>query len=395
MPPSSLVLGLDVGTTWVRAALWRGPPVGPPLAGARLPLPPLEPWRGLPVQDVEELARAAEAALASLGLGRAAGVGPAGEGGIRVALTTQRDTLLLADFEGHPLTPLLSWRERRHLEDPEARRRLLASCPDLSRGRPLSLERWLLHRWRRGLPVPGLEGAQVEFAGGDKNCEYLALGADPGRPSRAVVSLGSAITLGVALAGRRPPPPVPGTVISPMAGSPEVSRFGGEEAGAPPARGWNVETGILSGMPGLGQAAALAGVAAWEGPIPEVPEREWVCVPWFGGALDDPEARGGVRTAGARGPDPDRLTPDRLTPDRLARAWAQGVATELARLAPSVEAVSGTRIREVRVTGGGVARGPAVWEDLLTAALARPVRVVEDPWAGCRGAVMALRSRRI
>jgi sugar (pentulose or hexulose) kinase len=311
---------------------------------------------------------------------------------VEVAFTTQRDTLLLVDAVGRPLTPLLSWRERRHLADPEARRRLFppGGCRgEEPPGDPLPLEQWLLMRWREGIPVSGVERARARYAGGDKNCEYLALGATPQDPSLAVVSLGSAITLGVAMAAARAPVPVPGAVVSPAAGQ-------GEDGSA----GWNVETGILSGMQGLAEAAALAGVDPWGGALPETPETAWVCVPWFGGALDDLDARGGVWAAARPGSvrtHPSGLPangPAGLTPPRLARVWAQGVAAELARLVPRVEEVTGVSIREVRVTGGGVSRGGQVWAELLRAALRRPVRVVDDPWTGCRGAVMALAQRR-
>lgn len=392
MLPSSPAVGLDVGTTSVKAAVWRVGPDGLdglqdlPAATARLPLPPVQHWQGLPVQDVEGVARVAEAALEALDL---AGLD------LNVAFTTQRDTLLLVDAVGRPLTPLLSWRERRHLADAESRQWLLSSAaPEVGDGpdppRPLPLEQWLLHRWRSGIPVPGLRGTIPVYAGGDKNCEYLALGATPHRPSRAVISLGSAISLGVAMAAKHPPVPVPGTVITPAAGS----AASGAQRGA-----WNVETGILSGMPGLEEAAALAGVEAWGGPIPATSEDAWICIPWFGGALDNPDARGGVWLAAPSGSvrtDPSGPRAPGLpglTPPRLARVWAQGVAAELARLAPRVEQVTGVSIRDVRVTGGGVARGGQVWAELFRAALRRPVRVVDDPWAGCRGALMALARR--
>jgi sugar (pentulose or hexulose) kinase len=409
MPPLSLAVGLDIGTTSVKAALWRVGPHGldglrdPPLATARLHLPPLQRWQGLPVQDAEETARVAEAAVAALGLAAWDRAVPEvaaldrADLNLEVAFTTQRDTLLMVDALGRPLTPLLSWRERRHLEDAESRQQLLSSAAleqeagtrDLL---PLQLEQWLLHRWRTGVQVPGLRGTIPGYAGGDKNCEYLALGAVPHHPSVAVISLGSAITLGVAVSAVRPPVPVPGTVVSFAAGEPRD---------APLA--WNVETGILSGMPGLEEAAALAGVEVWEGPIPGTPEAAWVCIPWFGGALDDLEARGGVWPAVR--PGSVRIEPSGpsatgglagLTPPRLARVWAQGVATELARLAPRVEEVTGVSIGEFRVTGGGVARGGdggQVWAELFRAALGRPIRVVNDPWAGCRGAVMAVARR--
>jgi sugar (pentulose or hexulose) kinase len=376
-------VGLDVGTSSVKAAAWRAD--GHRTAALRLPLPPLERWRGFEVQDPRALLRVAREALGALA------DRPPVPGALPsrrvVALTTQRDTLLLVDPDDRPLTPLLSWRERSHLEDPEMRARLLG--PDgPATGVPTSLERWLARALARELG-----GDEVVLAGGDKNCEYLALGATPEHPGVGVVSLGSAITLGVGVAASEPPRPVPGVVISPAAGA----------SGSPPA--WNVETGILSGMEGLRRTASWLGVADWTGPLPD-PARtrhdpRLRVVPHFGGALDDLSSRPRLLLDLPEGPferapgDLANPSDTPLTPATIALAWARGVAAELARLRPRLESVSGTPLRLLRIGGGGLGgeEGAPRWRHFLEEALALPVEADPDPWSGCRGAVLAVGGR--
>jgi sugar (pentulose or hexulose) kinase len=371
MTGAPLWLGLDVGTSAVKAAAYLegGNRVGAAreglgstaAAGAR---------GGEPALDPRHIEGVALATLASV-LRQAGGVRAHP---VRVlSLTTQRDTLLGVDREGRAVTPLLSWRDRRRLGDLAGRRDLLAELPSLGPAaggsgpprRVLPLEAWLLERWSAGPPVPGLEGVEVVHAGGDKNCEYLALGVAPDAPSLAAISLGSAISLGMAVGGDTPPEPVSGVVVTKAAGG----------------HGWNVETGILSGMQGRQLAAERAGVHPWTGPLPLRPEPDLCCVPHFGGALDDPTAEGIWEGPGG-GAAP-------LDPSRVARAWAEGVARELARLRPRVERVAGATVERVRVCGGG-AMDPA-WGAILEGALRVPVTLVEDPWTGCRGAVLATR----
>ncbi|CAN5808259.1 hypothetical protein BH23GEM11_BH23GEM11_01980 [soil metagenome] len=390
-----LRVGLDLGTSSIRAAAWG--PDGTLLASAERAGPPLKRWRGLEVQDPAGiLARAAEV-LSALGPGPGAGEPPAARPRVglpRVAFTTQRDTLLLVSSgkTGRagppvPLTPLLSWRERRHLEDSVIRRTLLDGSTDPFEpghdARAIPLEAWIVEAWAGGIPIAGFEGARLHFAGGDKNCEYLALGVHPGEPAVGAVSLGSAISLGVAMGGSSAPEPLLGVVVTPMAGGP------------PGLQGWNVETGLLSGMGGRDQAAALAGVEPWQGvlpveagPISEGTGARFTFLPHFGGALDDPAAAPEFRT-----PDGSLLEPSAgrdagmLTPASVARAWAEGVVCELARLRLRLEQVAGTQLEELRLGGGG-ATDPA-WIPLLERGMKLPVTAVGDPFAGCRGAVIA------
>jgi len=384
-------VGLDLGTSSIRAAAWR--PDGSLLATAERTSPPLQSWRGLQVQEPRQLLATATEVLAALAPALAAERRDlaAADAVPRLAFTAQRDTLLLlpprsGDGGGapSPVTPLLSWRERRHLEDPDLRRALLSGEPGVSDGaahaRPLALQDWVLECWGAGVPLEGFEGARLRFAGGDKNCEYLAMGVHPGAPGVGAVSLGSAISLGMATGGERPPEPVPGVVITGMAG------------GTP---GWNVETGILSGMGGRGLAARLAGVQPWSGALPgadDPPEEEAGpgirIVPHFGGALDDLEARPQFQRPDGTPLDPATArAAGLLTSESVARAWAEGVAWELSRLRPRLEQVAGRPLAELRLAGGG-ARDPA-WIPLLERGMGLPVTEVGGAFAGCRGAVIA------
>jgi sugar (pentulose or hexulose) kinase len=143
------------------------------------------------------------------------------------------------------------------------------------------------------------------------------------------------------------------------------------------ADGWNVETGLVVGLQGLDLLRRMSSQ-------PELaPDGRWRtdlwCIPAFAGALDQPRALGML--VGLR---------ETTTASDLARAWAQGVACELARLAPCVEAAGGV-IEDVRVYGGGADAG---WQRLLADVLDRPVRLVDDPWCGARGALIAALLRR-
>ncbi len=411
-PPLPLV-GLDVGTSSVKVlALAQDGSA----ARVRLPLPPPAPWNALSgnaplVQDPMGILRVVEAALVqalrpdvarvrepearAVAGGHPSRPGPDMTGGsplLRVALATQRDTLLLAQqgapLPRAPLTPLLSWRERAHLEDPVLRARILSTAGDATL-MALPLEAWL-PPWLEGSDGPlaarGVQ-MQVRWVGGDKNCEYLAMGVHPGAPGLAGISLGSAISLGVAVAAPALDPLPSGVVAS-----------------APPggARGVHLETGILSGMSGRGAAAALAGTAPFPGPLPRPdhpglpPGDPLRIVPWFGGALDDLDAHPRLLPRPDDLPATLRLEPVQ-GPARVARAWARGVAEELARLLPRVEAAAGEPITRIRVGGGGA--GDPAWPRYLGEALGRPVEVVTRPaapevgnpgaWLGAWGALLA------
>lgn len=400
-----LWVGLDLGTTSVKAAAWWAPsepsaertpapsstpaPTSAPLAGrTQLAAPPLETWRGLKVQDPLALAYVAEQAVAevvakgvamskvtsgpiSAAMGEGATASPFSReaGWVQVVFTAQRDTLLWVDPDGTPQSPLLSWRVRAHLEDLGLRGALLAgrqtgkgdrTAPEgaFETFTPLPLEDWLLRRWARGVPGAGVCPAQ--FAGGDKNCEYRAFGVGaPGAdPGLGALSLGTAITLGMSASGPA------GNGVRPVAHRGAVVSPDGKGA-------WHVETGVLSGVGGLDLALAAAGVASTHtgGTPPDSPWDDEVFVfPHDGGAVDDGGRTGRV------------FAPHDAGPTRIQQGWMLGVAAELRRLRPALEATAGTPLRALWVGGEG-------WGELLSAILDLPVTEVGDPLMGCRGAV--------
>jgi sugar (pentulose or hexulose) kinase len=368
-------VGLDLGTAWAKAALWG--PDGERIAQARVAMPPVE--GGL--QDASGIWEAATQALCGLPL----------RGVVHLAITTQRDTILWIDAAGRPVSPLLSWRVRAALEDPVRRAELLAGWgvtdrPNDPEARPIPLEAWILECWTQGQKIGDGTLGRVIHAGGDKNCEYAALGVDPARSGVAALSLGSAIAMGMATprspAPSEAPPPLPPGV---------VANAGHTVSGAPV---WHLETGILSGMDGLDLALSMAGLPPWSAGIiaapslpadgrPAAPQLR--ITPHFGGALDDPDALPRLFWEPARedlDPDPD---PAALTPEQVARAWAEGVVAELVRLQPRLEAAAGHPITELHVCGGGVETGD--WGTWLGRGLGIPVHVHPDPWLGCAGAV--------
>lgn len=389
-PVPGPLLGLDVGTSAAKGALFAAD--GTVLSRVRRPLPPLRTDGAAAWQPLEEVAEAAEAALREL-------LGEAG-GAAGVALTTQRDTLILLDGDRRPLTPLISWADRRDRAHPSIwhalgssrEARLLEEAAHARSLASLLCERWTgraaesestlsrhLHGsalealrertgGRVGLPeivppgsgVGSLDaGPTLHQAAGDKNCELLAMDVD--RPGRAGLSLGSAVSLGVLASGR--PEDVPGTVAT---------------AAALEGR-WNVETGLTAGMRG-GDV-----LEDWFGPSTEVVsglDPDVVVVPYFEGALDRPHGR--LLIWGLEGDDPAA---------RCRRGWRQGVVAELRRLRPRLEEAAGAEVESVRVGGGG-SREPG-WARLLADALAVPVEVdaEEGGWEGCRGAVLAVLRR--
>ena len=381
--PQPRWVGVDLGTSWAKAAAWG--PDGTRIAHATAPMPPLTAG----VQDAHQVREAGEAALRALGL-----TGQVHR--IHLAFTTQRDTLLWVDRDGNPASPLLSWRVRQDLEDPERRAEFLAPwmTPEKWKDAALNaipLEEWLGRVW--GERIPGWDVAiqSCTFAGGDKNCEYHALGLRLAAPGVAGVSLGSAISLGVAIPrtdrSRVHASLPPGVVASPGVGA------GGEDV-------WHLETGVLSGMGGLPLLLTSLGLPLWEAPlppfrVPEVGASPLRCIPWFGGALDDPnaqpqllfrdEAQGGSVVNLLTGETGSRLP----NPPEVVAAWAEGVVDELARFRPLLESMSTSPIRELRVTGGGTGSGPSArdWGVRLAWKFKVPVRVYSDPWLGCRGAV--------
>lgn len=390
---SGVLVGIDVGTSSAKAAAFD--PTGRVVARVRLAMPPLLRRRGGVVQSAREVRAAANGALEAL----EAECG----GWSRIALTCQRDTFLLVDRRGRPATDLVSWRDQRAasgrplvdllLDELDVRDGPGGAGPggsdDGTALRARSLASWLTEVWtgraaetsatwprhlsgesrervvdRLGVealpdevPVGGVagerNGAPLHPTSGDKNCELLAAGATG---ERAGLSLGSAISLGVAAAGEIRARP--GIVVSPAA----------------VAGRHDVETGLAVGVDGGERIARLVGL-----PPTRPPDPAWrtvpLCVPWLGRALDG--AGEGLTFEGVA---------EHTTPADLHQAWAQGVVAELARLRPSLERAAGTEVREIVLYGGAAGGG---WPDLVAGGTDLPVRPIDDPWLGARGAVLS------
>jgi sugar (pentulose or hexulose) kinase len=389
---SDVHVGIDIGTSAVKVAAFNAR--GHVIASSRASLPQLNIRGAAATQPLAELVRITERVVRDV----AYGASP-----VLVGLATQRDTAIVLDAEGVPGRDLISWRDVRHVRHGSIWDALAAEPGVLPDGpvRVRSLSSYLAERWtgeaaetegtrsrhlgaaaldrlralRSDVDVPRSVGAGEPIAGardnaplprgvplilssGDKNAELVGAGVTA--RARAGISLGSAISLGMMVRGDRPQD-IPGAVIS----------------AAALADGWNVETGLVVGLQGLDLLRRMSSQ-------PELaPDGRWRtdlwCIPAFAGALDQPRALGML--VGLR---------ETTTASDLARAWAQGVACELARLAPCVEAAGGV-IEDVRVYGGGADAG---WQRLLADVLDRPVRLVDDPWCGARGALIAALLRR-
>lgn len=316
----------------------------------------------------------------------------------RIALTAQRDALLAVGADGAPLGPLYSWMDGRGggiAGLVEAVRSGRFEGPDRPAIR--SLPAWLAEGWtgRAGetpatggwmddgrlagfprppeqIPVGGIAGAfrgiPVHLTAGDKNCEFLGAGVDA--PGIRGISLGTAISLGALL----PAGPVSG-VPAPLPRGVVRTRA------ACPGR-WNVETGLPIGMAGM--PARSDGGAGPERPEPmPIPgwRQERLRVPTVGGSFDGAVRRDGWFDAAGREfvPRPG----DPAHPD-LVQDWAQGVVAELRRLSPLLTLAGSPAPDHLLLTGGGASSG---WGWLVAQAFDLPVHVVDDPWAGCRGAV--------
>ena len=376
----SRLLGIDVGTAAVKAAIFETD--GAVRASGSAAMPPLE-IDGLAAwQDIRAVRHAVDSLVASV----VADGGPVA----RVALTTQRDTVLLLGASGEPITPLISWRDMRErtrgsLWDALAKDgtlRAAASVRSLSSylvegwtGRaaeaagtvPRHLAGTALERLRMILPhelhlpsvatagaaVGTARGATLHVSGGDKNCELL--GNAVLEPGQGALSLGSAISLGMVTG--RPGAVTAGTVVTP----------------ASLADRWNVETGLAGGLEGYRR---FGGAVPGEPCVRPLLEPSLWVLPYLAGALDAPQARLVIQGGGQ---DP--------RPEDLFQAWAQGVLGEIRRLRPALEARAGNPLDSLVLSGGGAL--DTGWGQLTADALATDVRLVQDPWRGARGAVAA------
>lgn len=382
-------LGIDVGTSGVKVAAFDDD--GTVIRAVRAPMPPLHTEGRAVTQDCGAVIDTIENAVRDVA--DALDTAPA-----FAALCVQRDTAVLLDARLRPVTDLVSWRDSRYIEYGTLWDALAARMPETLRDarRARSLTSLLTERWtnfavetpgtkprhladdagrrlRRLLPhadVP-LEidvaaasgrthldvalpaGIPLHPTSGDKNAELL--GAGVREPGVAGLSLGSAISLGTVVPGVYPESG-PGRVIT--------------HAALPDA--WNVETGLLFGMTTLDEWRRETGIAD----LAPAPDWEWDLrfVPESAGALD-----GQAVAATMDGIDED------TAPARACRAWAQGVACELARLLPCLE--RDAPIRTITLYGGAA---DTTWQRLFADVLDRPVRLLQDPWCGARGAVAAV-----
>jgi sugar (pentulose or hexulose) kinase len=385
VPPETF-LGIDVGTSAVKAAAFDAD--GKVMAAARARLPRLEVHGDAAVQPLGAVLIATEQVVQDV----THGIEPA-----LAALVTQRDTAIALDANEECARDLISWRDGRHRQCESVWDALAAEPGHLPEGpiRVRSLlsflvERWTgvaaetegtlsrhlaepalcrLRQWRGDVDVPCIvsteepistrpgcalpAGIPLFLSSGDKNAELLGAGVTG--TSSAGLSLGSAISLGVTVSGGRPED-VPGCVIT---------RAALRDA-------WNVETGLATGMDGLDV------LRKWCGRPDLVPDARWRTdlwmVPTFAGAIDNERATGLI----------DGMRPSTTIED-LARAWAQGVACELARLMTRIDAAAGP-VEELRIHGGGA---DALWQRLLADVMDLPVRLLTDPWCGARGSVLA------
>lgn len=376
-------LAIDVGTSAVKAAAFDG--AGRLIASAHAPMPPLRRCGDETVQPLADIEHAVDRVAREMAETGAPAL---------VALTTQRDTALLLDGDGRPLTDLISWRDTRHLRSGS----LWAALGDVpAKVRVRSLASHLVERWtgrageteatrphhqreaaldalrtraidvdlpdtfgigecagdvRTGCALPA--GIPVHLTVGDKNAELLGAGIET--PGSAGLSIGSAISLGIAVPG--PEPRTRSGAVVTRAGVPDT---------------WNVETGLVAGT------SVLDRLRAWCAHPDLEPDDEWRpelwCVPLPAGGLDDAAATGVL--AG--------LT-ESTSPADLARAWAQGVACELAHLLPLLTADHGAP-SELRVLGGGAGE---TWTRLLADVLGIPTRTAGGA-CGPRGALLCVR----
>jgi sugar (pentulose or hexulose) kinase len=152
-PTSELLLGIDVGTTWCKAAVVA--PDGSELAHHRVPVP----WRAVPTgaeiepERLPELAlAAARGALDRATPGRVVGVG----------VTSMAETGALIDEHDEPVAPAIAWHDRRGSEEAAAVGREIGEERFSARtGLPASpLCTLAKYRWLRGHHPPSTRGAR-------------------------------------------------------------------------------------------------------------------------------------------------------------------------------------------------------------------------------------------
>ena len=221
-----------------------------------------------------------------------------------------------------------------------------------------------------GLP----EGLPVISCGGDKQSEALGIGVRSGRPDLAVVSLGTASSIAIA------------------SGVPRASSsYRWLTIAAVEPESWQLEYMVFRGfwtvrwfarelagdLTARAEHEGVAVEALLEQEAMDIPPGSDGLVVWprWSPSLQEPNETGvvvGLREVHRRG--------------HIYRALLEGIAMDLRRGSELLEKVSGDRIREVRVGGGGSQSDLAV--QILADVLGRPVRRPESVELSARGAAI-------
>jgi len=197
-------------------------------------------------------------------------------------------------------------------------------------------------------------GTPIVATGGDKTCEVF--GGSALDPSSAVLSLGTALSLGTMVADSRRYRSAPlWTTAAPIAGW------------------WTVEAGVPAGLWTLDWLARACPPAPHSRPHRPPTRDGLTVVPYWLGNVSAPDARGTI--AG--------LKPTHDGHD-LQLAAMEGLAFEARRAVEAIEHATGQRLREVRLVGGGTAN--RVLCRIVASAIDRRVRIARDTFAGARGA---------
>lgn len=358
-------ISVDVGSSNIRACAWDQDGVSGPVVSRAAPA--LVRDGGRVEQDVGALVQVAEAVVRQV----------VGDTPVQVCLTTQRGTVVFVDEALEPVSPLISWQDRRQggigadyrLNRPEVVRRIHAQGSIAS----LLMARWTGclsevdataaadvlgqrsersdHSVRtRGSLFP--DGSEVLVVGGDKNCELFGAGACA--PGQVAISLGTALSMGTLVASDADG--VPGTfrTPSPLPGldTVEVGLFAGGSM-LPVLEQWGVTTDGVT-LPDI------------DGPM---------CIPYFAGDLFDSSARGAFLGLSAASP-----------PEAFVSAWLESLVLELLYAEHRLGDVSG----DIGLCGGGASSIVAQW---LADALERPVLWWRDTECGLYGAARAASNR--
>jgi gluconokinase len=440
-PPQHVVVGLDVGTTGVKAAAFGIDAPWRCVAVREYPL--LHPAPGRQVQDPATILRACGAALAEC----VRATGPAAVAAVSVSAGMHG--LIALDAELRPLTPLITWADSRaHEEAASLRRSSRAAALHGQTGvpvhpmTPLTKLMWFARHEPELLTTArwwvGLKEVVLAWLTGTLTTE---------RSSASGTGLLDMVTLdwsaeAIATCGVRPDQLAP---ILPTTAVLALDAGTAREVGLPP--GTPVVAGAADGpCANLGTGAIAPGVAALSvgtsGAVrtvvgaPQVDEdrtlfcyaltdEQWVVggatsnggsiMRWAGGALAaDVQAAAGIDGAddavhalaagvpagceglvmlpyllGERAPlwDPDLrgaylgLRPQH-TRAHLVRAALEGVCQQMRVIVDRLDAIE--PVHAVHATGG-VFRSP-LWRDVMAATLARPLRVVGDAEGTALGA---------